>query len=154
MSQPLAKLVAILLLFVQSLVVFAPGQVLCIPLRDCGTHEQPSHTACGHFVPDGFNVDQIDDSCLDHEHGPCDWAIHPDDKCGCHLHVALPDSEQLPSNSRGDNAELRSLLVPVLVAIVLTRDLEPEVVVVERFSPPDFSVADQVLGLRATRLLI
>lgn len=154
MPQSLVKLVAMLLLFVQGLVAFAPGQVICIPVQDCGAHDQGGHAACGHCDSDGCDNEVRRDQCKDHEHGPFSAATHPDDECGCHLHVPVPDSEQVPSNPRCDVSELRSVLVPLLVAFVLTWDFEPSLVVVERFKPPDFSASDQVLALKATRLLI
>ena len=154
MGPSFRKVVALVLLLIQGMIGATSGQFLCIPIRDCGTHERSGHAASGHCVSDGCNVEQVEESCKDHEHDAFSSAIHRDDECGCHLHVPLPDSEQLPSNPRGDNAELRSVLVPVLIALVVTWDFDPAVVIVERFKPPDFSVSDQVLGLRATRLLI
>jgi len=154
MSTALVKFVAMLLLFVQGLAAFAPGRVLCIPVQDCGTHEQGGHAACGHCDSDVCDDEAGQDQCKDHEHGPFTVAMHPDDECGCHIHVPVPESEQVPSTPRGDNSELRHAVVPLVVAFVLVWDFEPALVVVERFKPPDFSVSDQVLALKATRLLI
>jgi hypothetical protein len=154
MPPALVKLVAVFLLFVQGWLAIAPGQVLCIPLQDCGTHEHGSPAACGHCDSDGRDVKVGADQCNDHECGLFIAAMHPDDECGCHLHVPLPKTEQMPSNPRGDNSDLRHAVVPLLVAFVLTRNCEPAPVVVERFKPPDFDVSDQVLALKATRLLI
>jgi hypothetical protein len=154
MPAAVVKLVAMLLLFVQGLVAFAPGQVLCIPVQDCGTHEQGGPASCGHCDTDWLDGASGEDDCKDHDHGPFTPVTHPDEECGCHLHLPVPDNEQPPSSSRGDTFELRSVLVPLWVAFVLTWDLEPVLVVVERFKPPDFSVSDQVLALKSTRLLI
>lgn len=154
MPRVLVKLVAVLLLFVQGLVAFAPGQVLCIPIQDCGTHEQGAHAIRGHCGADGRDDEVGGNQCKDHEHGPFSAAMHPDDECGCHLHVPVPDSEQVPSTLRGDSPDLCNVVLPLMVAFVLTWDCEPWLVVIERFTPPDFSVSDQVLALKATRLLI
>lgn len=154
MPHALVKLVAMLLLFVQGLVAFAPGQVVCIPLQDCGTHEQAGNFSCGHCDPLPCNDGMVADTCDDHRHGPFSSASHPDDDCGCHVHVPVPDSEQIPSNPRGESSDPRLAIAPLLVAVVLAWDFEPALEVVERFKPPDFSVSDQVLALKATRLLI
>lgn len=154
MPAAVVKLVAMLLLFVQGLVAFAPGQVLCIPVQDCGTHEQGGSASCGHCDTDWLDGVGGEDDCKDHDHGPFAPVTHPDEECGCHLHLPVPDNEQPPSNSRGDNFELRSVSVPLVIAFILTWELEPVLVVVERFKTPDFSVSDQVLALKSTRLLI
>lgn len=154
MSHALVKLVAMLLLFAQGLVAIAPGRVVCIPVQDCGTHEQDGHALCGHCDPLQCNDGIVADACDEHSHGPFSSVAHPDDECGCHVHVLVPDAEQLPGNPRGDNSDLRHAIVPLLFAVVLAWDSEPAFEVVERFKPPDVSVSDQVLALKATRLLI
>ncbi|MGQ0629156.1 MAG: hypothetical protein ACT4PL_13785 [Phycisphaerales bacterium] len=46
------------------------------------------------------------------------------------------------------------LVVPLLIAIAVAWDLEPPLAIPALVQPPDFSVSDQVLGLKTTRLLI
>ncbi len=154
MPSALVKLVTVFLLVVQGAIGLAGGQTLCIPLQNCGMHEQTDHAACGHFDSDRCDDAVGDDHDENHQHGPFNAAMHSADECGCHLHVPVPDSEQAPSNPRGDTSELRGVAPPLLVAFVLTWDCESTRVVVERFKPPDFSASDQFLSLKATRLRI
>jgi hypothetical protein len=153
MHHSLVKLVAMLLLIVQGAIATAPGQVLCIPVRDCDTHEHEAELACGHC--DTASCAQLGGEPRggDQKQGPFPASLHPNDECGCHLHVPVPGDERVPSGPRGDNPDLRMFFVP-LVALVLNWDCEPPHAVIARFHPPDFSVSDQVLALKATRLLI
>ncbi len=154
MPAAFVKLVAMLLLVVQGLIAFAPGQVLCIPVRSCSLHTPSGDAPCEHADSDECDDERRDEQCEGRGQGHFSFAKHSDDERGCHIHVLVPDSEQAPSGPRGDIAELRHAVTPLLVAFVLSWDFEPAVVVVERFKPPDFSVSDQVLALKATRLLI
>lgn len=151
MPPAIVKLVAVLLLVVQGVMASGPGRVLCIPLGDCGSHDTAVADSCRHC-----DVHMGRDSgCLEssgHERGPYSVAFHPPDECGCHLHVPLPDNKQVPS--KGDSPDLRAFVVPLLVAVVMAWDFEPPLAAPARVPPPDFSVSDQVLGLKTTRLLI
>jgi len=80
--------------------------------------------------------------------------MHSEDECACHLHIQVPQNERVPSQPRGDNAEFRLAMVPLFVSVVLALDFEFPLMPVARLKPPDFSVSDQVLALKATRLLI
>lgn len=148
------RLIAFLLLLVQSAIALTPGQVLCIPFQNRGTIDQGAHAACGPCDSDDCGHNVGGDNCRSHDDGPFSGAMHPNAECVCHLHVPVPDNEQVPSNSRGDNSDLRGVVVPLLVAAVVVTNNESLVVAVQRFRPPDFSVSDQVLTLKATRLLI
>lgn len=157
MPHALVKLVAMLLLTVQGAIGMAGGQVLCIPIRNCDTHHQADSRPCGHCEPAAVCADvAADDGCSshDHEHGPFNAALHPNDDCGCHVHVPVPEEEQVPSGPRSESAEFRTLFVPLVIAVVLNWDCEPPCAVAARFHPPDFSASDQVRALKSTRLLI
>ncbi|MGD9688409.1 MAG: hypothetical protein AB7K52_04425 [Phycisphaerales bacterium] len=154
MPTALVKLVAVLLMCVQGLVAAAPGQVLCIPVQSCGMHEHDGHAVCGRCHSGGSDDEGVVDQRREHELDHMSAAVHLFDECGCYLHVPVPDREQVPVCPRGDNTDLRQSVLPLLVASVLVWDIEPAPVVVARFKPPDLSVSDQVLGLKATRLLI
>ncbi len=154
MHPALVKLVAMLLLFVQGVVALAPGQVLCIPVRDCGTHERGIDAECSHCDAAPCSTTAGEPLNSEHGYGPYSPALHPIDECGCHVHVPVPGDEQVPSNPRGENPDLRAFFIPVLIAVVLNWDCETPQEVVPRFHPPDFSASDQVLALKATHLLI
>lgn len=154
MPPAIIKLVAMLLLVVQGLIALAPGRVLCIPVRDCGTHQSEVGAACDHCA----SHTRLDaSSCSDDpgtDHGSFPAAFHPEDECGCHLHVPVPGSEQVPNNAKNDGPDLRTLIVPLVVAIIWVHDANPPLAASPHFRPPDFSVSDQVLSLKSTRLLI
>lgn len=153
MHPSLVKLVAMLLLFVQGAITTAPGQVLCIPIRDCDTHEHEAEVACDHCDTTACAQIGEEPGGVDQKQRLFPAAVHPNDDCGCHLHVPVPGDEQVPSSPRGENPDLRMFFVP-LVVLVLNWDCEPPPAVIAHFHPPDFSVSDQVLALKATRLLI
>ncbi|MBX3384622.1 MAG: hypothetical protein KF864_14050 [Phycisphaeraceae bacterium] len=149
------KLVAMLLLVVQGAIALAPGRVLCIPVRDCGTHEPEVLAACNHCDSHGSSNVVDGSGGPGQQHGPFITAFHPVDECGCHLHVPVPSDQQVPNNPKGDNPDLRTFFVPMMVvAIVLKWELNPPLAVGAHFHPPNFSASDQVLALKTTRLLI
>lgn len=154
MPTAVVKLVALLLLVVQGAIALAPGRVLCIPVRDCGTHESEVLAACDHCDSHGRSDVSGRSGGLDPKHGPFSTTFHPDDECGCHLHVPVPSEDQVPSNPKGDGPDLRALFFPLVVAVVLAWDFDPPLAVVPRFQPPDFSTCDQVLALKTTRIII
>lgn len=150
----LVKLVVTCLLIAQGLAALAPGQVLCIPVRDCGTHEQAGPGACGHCHADIRDDESSGHTCRNHTHGPASPAAHTNGDCGCHLHMPVQESAQSPGRPWGDSPDLRGVVVSQPVAWVLMCDCGTRDAVHERFKPPDFSVSDQVLALKATRLII
>lgn len=154
MSPALAKLVSLLLLIVQGVIASSPGRVLCIPLGDCGQHHESASSGCGHCGPIERCSDVGQGGRQDHEHGPFDATLHSDDECGCHIHFPVPAKEQLPSNPKDDTRDLRSVFMPLVVAITLVWDFKPPLFAEVCIRPPDFNVSDQVRGLKATRLLI
>lgn len=154
MPPTVVKLVAVLLLVVQGLIASAPGRVLCIPLQDCGTHQSGASTSCDHCDSAGCDNQQADQGGSSHQHGPFHAALHPEDECGCHVHVPVPGDQQVASNQKTGSPEFRALFVPLVVAVVLTWDVDPPAAVKVLFPPPDFSASDQVRALKATRLLI
>lgn len=154
MPPAIVKLVAILLLVVQGVIALAPGRVLCIPIRDCGKHESEVLAACDHCESHGSSAVGGGKGGSGQEHGPFSTVFHPQDECGCHLHVPVPDDEQVPSNPKGDGPDSRTFFIHFVVAVVLAWDFDPPVAVAARVQPPDFSTSDQVLALKTTRLLI
>lgn len=154
MSPALVKLVAILLLLVQGAIASAPGRVLCIPIQDCGTHESKLAEACSRCDMHGIVDAGSGVGTSGHDDGPLSTAFQPDDECGCYLHVPVPDDEQVRSNPKGDGQDLRTFIVPLVIAVVMGWDFDPPIAVPPRVQPPDFSDSDQVLGLKTTRLLI
>jgi len=151
MPLSLVKLVAVLLLVVQGVMASGPGRVMCIPLGDCGSHDTAVADSCRHCDAH----ESRDSGCLEssrHEDGPHSPLFHPPDECGCHLHVPVPDGQQVPS--KGDSQDLRLPVVPLLISIEAAWDLVPPLAIPALVQPPDFSVAAQVLGLKTTRLLI
>lgn len=154
MPPAVIKLVAMLLLVVQGVIALAPGRVLCIPIQDCGTHELAVTEACEHCDSHRSVNLATDRGTSGHDTGPYSTAFHPDDECGCHLHVPVPGDEQVPSNPKGEVQDLRTFLLPLAIAVVLAWDFDPPIAGPVRFQPPDFSVSDQVLALKTTRLLI
>jgi hypothetical protein len=154
MPTPVIKLVAMLLLVVQGAIALAPGRVLCIPVRDCGTHQPDVVAACVHCDSHGSPNAPGVPGGLGQEKDPFSTAFHPNDECGCHLHVPVPGDDQVPSNPKGDGPDLRTFFFPMVVAIVLAWDFDPPLSVAPHFQPPDFSASDQVLALKTTRLRI
>lgn len=154
MPKVLVKSVALLLLIMQGLVSFASGQVLCIPLVDCGMHHKVGCGEHGRFHSHECAAEVGAHECHDHQHDPLRVSIHAHDECGCHLHVPVPSSKELPSSPRGDNFDLRLAVVPLCFAFVMTRAFEPPREVTHPFKPPDFSTSDQVLALKTARLII
>jgi len=154
MPPAIVKLVAMLLLVVQGAIALAPGRVLCIPVRDCGTHESAVRTSCDHCDSHGRLDVSGRSGGLAPEQGPFNTVFHPNDECGCHLHVPVPGNEQVPSNPKSGEPDLRTLIVPLFVAIIWVYDWNPPLAAASHFRPPDFSVSDQVLSLKTTRLLI
>lgn len=154
MHPTFVKLVAILLLVVQGLVASSPGQVICIPLQDCGSHQPGLPASCGHCDTAECENEEAEQDGLGYRHGSVSAAVHPDDECGCHIHVPIPGDQQVPGPSRSDGAEFKTILVPLALAIVINWEMEPPVTTSVRFHPPDFSASDQVRSLKSTRLLI
>ncbi|MBX3392764.1 MAG: hypothetical protein KF787_08960 [Phycisphaeraceae bacterium] len=154
MPPALFKLVAMLLLVMQGAIAVAPGRVLCIPVKDCGTYEQDAVATCSHRDREVCPASVGGGSRHNHEREPFNIALHPNDECGCHVHVPVPGNEQVPSNFRSDTHDLRVFFVPLTVALVLNWDCDPPPARVAHSRPPDFSASGQVLALKATRLLI
>lgn len=154
MHPALVKLVTILLLVVQGLVASAPGRVLCIPLEDCESHDQGLTTPCGHCDTAACHTTEFGQDESGYDHGVFLAANHPEDECGCHVHVPVPGDQQVPGPAKPDGSEFKSILVPLVLAIFANWEIEPPVATSVRLHPPDFSVSDQVLALKSTRLLI
>ncbi|QOJ00984.1 MAG: hypothetical protein HRU70_10945 [Phycisphaeraceae bacterium] len=150
----LVKLVAILLLAVQGLIALAPGRVLCIPVRDCEIHESEVLAAYDRFESHGSLTASGAQHVLGQEHGSFATAFHPEDECGCHLHIPIPSDEQAPSNPKDGGPDQRKLFLPLVVAVVLAWDFDTPLPVAQRFEPPDFSTSAQVLALKTTRIII
>jgi len=153
MPPALLKLVVLLLLVVQGVVAPGPGRVLCVPLEDCGQHHRSDAGGCDHCGR-GAHAATARPGCQDHQHGLFDVASHPDDECGCHVHVPLPADEQLPSKPKGDLQDPRAASVSLAVAFVVASVPAPARTSEVCLRPPDFSASDQVRSLKATRLLI
>jgi hypothetical protein len=92
--------------------------------------------------------------CCDHDHGPVDAALHAGEECGCHVHVPVPATEQIPSDSKCRCQDLRAVFVRLVVAVVVAWDFDALLAVRACSRPPDFSESDQVRGLKATRLIL
>jgi hypothetical protein len=163
MPPALVKLVALLLLVVQGAVASASGRVLCIPLRDCGEHHDAVAAAWDHCGPDECSPavgvggsggsEGVGGGC-DHEHGPVDAALHPGVDCGCHVHVPVPATEQIPGDSKCRMQDVRAVYVRLVIAVVVAWDFDAVLAVRACSRPPDFSESDQVRGLKATRLIL
>ncbi len=154
MHPVLVRLVAVFLLLMQGLNASAPGQVVCIPIQDCGRHDQGESATCGHCDHAGCDDRRIGREGTSHDHGPFNAAIHSDDECGCHVHVPIPGGQQVPRTPASGGPDIKTILVPQVLAIVHGWGCEPPAAVSVRFQPPDFSASDQVRALRTTRLLI
>ncbi len=154
MHPAVIKLVSILLLVVQGLGASAPGRVLCIPLKDCPTHDQRLATGCGHCDTPACHPAELDQDEPQRGHGPFPAAIHSEDECDCHVHVPIPGDQQIAGSAKSDGTEFKSNLVPLVLAIVSQWEIESPVATVVRLHPPDFSVSDQFLALKSTRLLL
>lgn len=154
MHPALVKLVAMLLLVVQGAVALAPGRVLCVQIRDCGTHEVVDSNPCNHCDLSTSWDSGDPEARTGHEQGPISTAVHPADDCGCHVHVPVPGEQQVPSTSKSDGSEFKSVLLPLVLAVVACWEFFPPQAVNARFQPPDFSASDQVRALKTTRLLI
>lgn len=154
MPPAVVKLVALLLLFVQGAIALVPGRMICIPVQDCGTHEREAAVACGHCDSVGFTDTAGSHTGHSHGHGPFSLVVHPVDECGCHVHIPLPNDEQLSTNPRCGNPELKTLAVPLVITYVLNWNCNPPRVMAALVHPPDFSASDQVRALETIRLLI
>lgn len=162
MPSAIVKLVAMLLLVVQAAIGVAPGRMLCVPVHSHRMHESgadPGSSSDGSEVSDrsgcsgcselvsvrlGFGV----------EAGRISRWSHLDEECACHVHVPIPDEEQLPISPRGDGPELRTVGVSATCAVVLIWDCDLPPVPTAILPPHDSSTAAQVLALKSTRLLI
>jgi len=154
MSPAVVKLVAMLLLVVQGVIASASGRVLCIPLPHCDAHEQ-DHTGSGGHCEGAACHDEPSTDCDEQTgHVPCTILTPMSDECDCHVHVQVPGDESVPSKSKADSGEVRVLLVPVIVAIVMTVELAPPASSVFRPPPRDIVAIDQTIALKTTRLLI
>lgn len=125
----------LLMCLTQALFAVAPGAVICIPLPPCDAHaaHADDHHDC------------------DHTHGPAAPGSHIHDDCACHLHVPLPDNDQLLSRRLLTlGAELPVFTLPV-PAPLQPLPAPPTLLPPE---PPDARPPDQADALRATRLLI
>lgn len=154
MPLPLVKLVAVLLLVLQGVVSVAPGQILCIPVLDCAGYEHGLPLHGEHCGSHGCDHADGHTSCHGHDHGPFIDESHNDEDCGCHVHLPVPDSEQLPCSTRGDGPEFRVVVIPEVSGFELPRARQPLIVVARSFKPPDLCASDQVRALKTTRLLI
>lgn len=154
MSPALVKIVAMLLLVVQGAIASAPGRVLCIPVVNCGTHESETAEVCSHCDTRGMADAGSRVGAPSHHEGPYGTAFHPDDECGCHLHIPVPGDEQVPSNPMSGGQDPRSCIAPLLEAVVIGWNFDPPVAERPRLQPPDFSASDQIVGLKTTHLLI
>jgi hypothetical protein len=124
--------------------------MVCIPLQDCAVHDHGHTENCGHG-------DHHATGSQGHHHGPLGDVLHPDDVCGCHVHVPVPAEEQTPNDpspSRHDTTELRAAFAQTGPAAILRWELTPPREIKDRFHPPDFSASDQVLALNTTRLIV
>lgn len=154
MPPALFKLIAIFLLVVQGVVALASGRVLCIPVQYCVTHETDVPAALAHCGSNACTVAGGDREDRESERGLFVSSSHPDDQCGCHLHVPIPSDEQAPSKPKGDSPDLRTLFFPLVITISLIWVFTPRVQLAPPTQPPDFSTSDQVLALKTTRILI
>lgn len=154
MPPALIKLVAMLLLIAQGVIALASGRVLCIPVQYCDTRETDVPLVCGSCCSDGCFVAGDSHGGLEPERGLFVTTLHPDDECGCHLHVPVPSDDRAPSNPKSDNSDLRALFFPLTFALVMAWVTEPPLQSAPHFEPPDFSTSDQVLALKSTHILI
>jgi hypothetical protein len=148
------KLVAVLLLVAQGLLASAPGRVLCIPLEHCETHHRGLAAACDHCDTAGCTSARFDQDEPGSGRGNFFSAIHPEEECGCHVHVPIPADQQVPGPANSGVCGCKPIFVPLVLAIVIDREIEPPVAMHVRLHPPDFILTDQVLALKSTRLLI
>lgn len=159
MPTSLVQIVSMLLLIVQGVVALAPGRMLCIPVWDCGTHEQAPEAACAHSDPGSCPPSAC--SSFDEERGrfadgrgQSAPLLAPIDECGCHLHVQVPGHQPVPFTPRDDDHSPKACVVPVVATAVMDWRCDPPSALVACLRPPDFSVSGQVLALKSTRLLI
>jgi len=153
MSRLLVQIIASMLLLLQALVGVAPGRVLCLPLADCGSHEATPTCDRGGCSSDNHDTHAL--PCREHRHTPVEHALHPDADCGCHIHVPVPSDEQLPTHpTRAELTEQRWAAAPIATSVVLASNWAPPRRSFAIGPPPDLSLTDQVLTLKATRLLI
>ncbi len=154
MPSVLLKVVAVFLLIVQGGLSLASGRVLCVGAHDCESHVHLCDAGVGHSH-DEHGIHHEDHHCGAPTDGGCvvvGAVMH--DGCGCHVHVPVPDNEQGPRSPRGDVPTVRAVFVARVAALVVSWDVGPVRDVPTSSRPPDFSVSDQVCGLKATRLII
>lgn len=157
MSRDLGRIVAVVLLIVQSAIAMAAGPVICIPIKECGKHEPTPERACG-----GCGHDERADDCEARkqawhhgdEHCPCSTIVHPHHDCDCHVHVPVRGDERVPTNPRGEVHDIRIFLTSIVAVTLVDWGVEARPVGDSRFEVLDFSSRDQVRALRATKLLI
>jgi hypothetical protein len=154
MHPAFVKLVTILLLVVQGLVAPVTGRVLCIALEDCEFHDKRLTALCGHCDAAVCHANAFAQSESGRDLGMIPAADHPEDECACHVHVPVPGDQQVPCPAKTDGFEFRSSLVPFVLAIFASWEIEPPVSASVRLHPPDFSSSDQILALKSTRLHI
>ena len=154
MSQPLFKLVALLLLMVQVILVPITGRVLCITTADASTLVAEHPTSCGSSHTGGCSRHSHPATPADPEPSSHDTEPSSHDACTCHSHVPVPSDERVPCGPRCDHSPARPSPEPLAINLILTCMCEPPAVAIITASSPDLSSSDRAGTLDSTRLLI
>jgi hypothetical protein len=155
MPPAIVKLVAMILLVVQGAIGLAPGRALCVAVPDCGAHG--SGTSQAAF--DDCHFHECTEAAGGHHArgyklGPVVAALHPDNRCRCHLHVPIPRDGWMSRSTQSDKPDVRTSFAPLALWTGLVWVCPSQFVAAPFLHPRDFVATAEVLALKATRLII
>jgi hypothetical protein len=154
MPRSVVQIVAVVLLVLQSVVALVPGRMFCLPTWACGEREKVSRVV-QHVH--GFEQGPAHVSGYSHGHDEAtdvtdDGCAAGHDECGCHVHMPMPDDQQMPKDQRAQQA-MQDVMTP---AEVFVGELKFEPVEMMKRVPRvlDLSAAVELRALKVTRLLV
>lgn len=171
MRSPILLISILVLMLMQAWVGVIPIRLICLPSPSlasaCNGHMDVQGAACmSHDDADcdiASHADALADShagvhdgeCLNHSHGLIGTLLHESHDCACHVHYpSEDDSKPAPgTQTRLDPVELRPLLTQSVAALLATV-AKPSIFTPSREGSMDLLLSQQVLGLKATRILV
>lgn len=175
MRSPILLISILVLMLMQAWMGVIPTRLICLPSPSlasaCNGHMDAQGAACtshddagcgsgGHahadnHAPIDANTGMHDGECLNHSHGLIGTLLHESHDCACHVHYpSEDDSKPAPgTQTRVDPVELRPLLTQSVAALLATI-AKPSIFTPSREGSMDLLLSQQVLALRATRILV
>jgi hypothetical protein len=175
MRSPILLISILVLMLMQAWMGVIPTRLICLPSPSvasaCSGHLEAQDAACsshddadcgtgGHVHADAqasidSHAGMHDGECLNHSHGLIGTLLHESHDCACHVHYPSDDdSKPAPgTQTRIDPVELRPLLTQSVAALLATVS-KPSIFTPSRDGSIDLLLSQQVLGLKATRILV